>query len=107
MNNIKYICCRWRDAITDPPPAGWRGLIRNTDDGPGAWFRDYRGRHYPGDQWLDVTDTPAVPRADVQAAVDEIAVAQASADRGETWHGRRDYAEPIRRHTGITPTVTP
>jgi len=63
------IIARWRDAITDPPPDGWRGLIRNADEGRAVWFRDYRGKHYPGDQWLDVTDVPAVAASEIETLV--------------------------------------
>ena len=112
------IISRWRDAINDPPPEGWRGLIRNPDEGVTVWFRDYRGKHYVGDQWLDITDTPAVPLVKVQAAVDEIAkwdlpygCDTAEAEAVKRYGGSWRTASALRfitNHTGITPSeVTP
>jgi hypothetical protein len=88
MSDINYVCARWRDAVTDPPPDGWQGLIKDKN---GTTYRAIRttwpgmpivwelllfeGEDHditPGDQWLDVTTIPAIPRAAVQAAVDEM-----------------------------------
>ena len=107
MNNINYICARWRDANTDPPPHGWIGLNVMAS---GACYYGACG-YMPGDQWLDVTDIPAVPRADVQAAVDEIHDVAARRDVRTHGYGCNDdliYAlDEIRDHAGIAPTVTP
>ena len=121
MNNINYLCCRWRYAITDPPPENWVGLA--TEQAGRKWVSCGPDRRLqPGDQWLDVTDTPAVPRAGVQAAVDEMV--------SRYWHGVNciingdssqceecafdKYPLPlckslacIEHFTGITPTVEP
>jgi hypothetical protein len=50
----------------------------------------------PGDQWLDVTDIPAIPREKVQAAVDALI----DVDRDEFVVA----AEIVADHTGVTPT---
>ncbi len=74
--NENYVCARWRDAITDPPdlfrhvPAITRAgvlvssCVYNNDTLP-MWTHN-------AIQWLDITNIPAVPRAAVQAAVDEM-----------------------------------
>lgn len=69
-NDINYICARWRDAVNDPPYATWHGLAKNDEH---MWISGGPERRFqPRDQWLDVTDIPAIPRKQVQAAVDEI-----------------------------------
>lgn len=72
MNN--YILCRWRDASTDPPPDRWMGSIRvYGKERPlsayvNGWFTSYSAgvnlldRARDGDQWLDITAIPGVPR---------------------------------------------
>ena len=69
MSDINYVCARWRDAGTCPPQIGWVGLCRRPD---GDYYTGSGVKYYSGDQWLDITDEPAVPRAQVQAAVDEM-----------------------------------
>ena len=105
------IICRWRDAITDPPMDGWHGVYRYNDGETicmshglhhgGSWwteleYQDSRTPE-PGDQWLDITDVPAVAVAKVQAAVDEINMEMKGPE--DEW--------PIRilnYHTGLLPT---
>lgn len=131
MSENNYVCARWRDAITDPPPEGWVGLVsRGGLHEITRWayfespnFREERHNKLDGVRfWLDVTDTPAVPRAGVQAAVDEMV--------SRYWHGVNciingdssqceecafdKYPLPlckslacIEHFTGITPTVEP
>ena len=84
-NEINYICRR-RDAITDPPPEGKPVVVMSCNILQHVLFTRVRNRWEcaddgsewdgceiePGDQWLDVTDEPAIPRAKVQAAVDEL-----------------------------------
>lgn len=71
MNNINYICARWRDAITDPPPDGWTGIACLKKHGR----KIEMNRHcllwgaQPGDQWLDITAVPAVPAAEIETLV--------------------------------------
>lgn len=104
------IIARWRDAITDPPPEGWRGLIRNPDEGVTVWFRDYRGKHYAGDQWLDVTDVPAVPLSKVQAAVDMLrdmavrAMEHPEETNPQATASMRHACRVVMGHTGVTPS---
>ena len=122
------IICRWRDAITDPPPDGYYQL---SGDGAnslwcsyidGRWADDSSGMPVdlqPGDQWLDVTTIPAVPLAQVQAAVDEIVAGiercennicnGADANIGTmAIRAYQDALDEIRNHTGVTPSeVTP
>lgn len=72
------IIARWRDAINDPPNHAWEGSIKRKEgrivtasywERHGNWrFRD--ADVLPGDQWLDVTDTPAVAVAKVQAELE-------------------------------------
>jgi len=78
------IICRWRDAITDPPPDGWHGVYRYNDGETicmshglhhgGSWWTELEYQDSrtpdPGDQWLDVTDEPAVAVARVQAELE-------------------------------------
>lgn len=136
MNN--YILCRWRDAITDPPPNGWKGHVSREErngtvhqycteymTNPHSFEFQGESRVFfavrPGDQWLDITDEPGVPREAVQAAVDEMTV--------RYWEGaecilhevgERDHCEGcaldkyphplckslacIMHETGVTPT---
>ena len=94
------IICRWRDATTDPPPDGWRGLISNPDEGVTVWFRDYRGKHYVGDQWLDVTDVPAVAVAKVRDAVDEIHEIYINGAHDES-RCADSAMDIIKAHTGV------
>jgi hypothetical protein len=72
MNN-NYILARWRDAITDPPePAKGEVLYGNSkafftayvDYYSKNWHDESGDRYapYPGDQWLDITAIPGVPR---------------------------------------------
>ena len=78
LNEINYICARWRDANTDPPPLCAMVMMRKRDSGYVTGHRQFGGDSWifddlfyplqPGDQWLDVTDEPAIPRAQVQAA---------------------------------------
>jgi hypothetical protein len=110
------IICRWRDAVTDPPPAGWHGLIRELHaDGclVNEWYyrdpddrRAVPSRRYVT-QWLDITDIPAIPRAKVQAAVDEIASDEKQYDdvfEPEIAGGLEMARNAIFNHTGVTPT---
>ena len=124
MSEIDYVCARWRDAITDPPPDGWTGLGVTDLDGDECHAYVDDPRYYRGllIRWLDVTDIPAVPRAEVRAAVDEMV--------SRYWHGVNciingdssqceecafdKYPLPlckslacIEHFTGITPTVKP
>lgn len=100
MSEINYVCCRWRDATTDPPPHGWIGLNVMAS---GACYYGACG-YMPGDQWFDVTDIPAVPRADVQAAVDRLFEAAYLADcECPTCDAIRELADAL----GIVPAVSP
>lgn len=118
MNN-NYILARWRDAITDPPEHIKNVIIRQKekDDAVGYWsltycqWHDLFGESFevePGDQWLDVTDEPAVPRAKVQAAVDEMQQKADNAILGTPQViaaiGIRGSLGCIAHHTDITPT---
>lgn len=129
MNN-NYILCRWRDAITDPPPDGWKGHVsreeRNgtvhqycTEYMTNPHSFEFQGERRvflavrPGDQWLDITTIPGVPREAVQAAVDEIEALDMKIIYRETefHNGKSDgfqYAiDVITEHTGVTPTEAP
>ena len=131
MSDINYICCQWRDAITDPPDGTICCVLRG-GLGQGStpavyllgegWIRCDRPQMMPveeGDQWLDVTDTPAVAVARVQAAVDSIkaGLAKCGCGHGEclTCYLRMDHGEVIddvvsdtlgriRHFTGVTPS---
>ena len=82
MSDNNYICCQWRDAITDLPDGTICCVLRGglgQGSTPAAyllgegWIRCDRPQMMPveeGDQWLDVTDIPAVPRAQVQAELE-------------------------------------
>ena len=115
MNDI---ISRWRDAITDLPKNARTVILRQADGheitaynvADGQWHYD-DGMIYaadPGDQWLDITDVPAVPLAKVQAAVDEIN------KRREPWRKNIVYTytdqvldgvlDAIRNRTGVTPS---
>jgi len=99
----EYFCYCWRDAIDDPPTdPKWWGFLREKSTG-----RMYLGQVLPagskvGMEWMDLTNIPAIPREQVQAAVKEM--------RGEppwgcdTWEHAVDILEA---HTGIdfTPSV--
>ena len=106
MNN--YICCRWRDAVTDPPMDGCTKMVKT-----GKWANlelaslgdewgnadDEKIIMKPGDQWLDITDIHAIPREKVQAAVDY--VERNAEHRDDAIYAFCDYL-------GITPSeVTP
>ena len=61
----------------------------------------------PVTSWLDITDEPAVSRAAVQAAVDEIEREIRVNSYGETDDNGMCYSEAndiIEKHTGVTPT---
>lgn len=127
--NNDYILARWRDAITDPPPDGWKGHVsREWRNGtvyqycteymtnPHSFeFQGERRVFYhvrPGDQWLDITDRPGVAREAVRAAVDEMekqrkimASTPSATDYNEAYaDGLIDYHMEIKRHTGVTPS---
>lgn len=118
MSEVNYICCRWRDAITDPPEGAWEGSIKRKDGRivtASYWERhgNYRFRDIdiePGDKWVDVTSTPAVPVSKVQAAVDLVysrynsLTADAKTING--WHmGIEESLAVLNSETGITPSV--
>jgi hypothetical protein len=119
MSDINYIC-RWRDAITDPPSETWRGRSRINGTirpftafiGGWVWSIDAQStsmiKAQPGDQWLDVTDVPAVAVSKVQAAVDQIQMAidlPAETAVQEAMDLGFDAAlATIRNHTGVTPS---
>lgn len=129
MSEINYVCCRWRDAITDPPPEGKPHVVRaNRRTIQHTLFERFGSRWthadlqlegdsegwdgcdiHEGDQWLDVTDIPAVAVAKVQAAVDEMDRLEDLAAKRNTefWHGREDGLLSsmivIHNHTGVTP----
>lgn len=79
-----YICARWRDAVNDPPPDDWIGYCATASLGDRAcWFVGDKWLIADGlrtetvaihgvVRWLDITDEPAVPRAAVQEAVEEM-----------------------------------
>lgn len=102
MNN--YICARWRDANTDPPPHGWIGLNVMAS---GACYYGACG-FMPGDQWLDITDIPAIPRAAVRAAVDDIRDFLKIPSNNKIARAQDQGANlalsSISRFTGISPT---
>jgi len=124
----EYICARWRDAVTDPPEPNRIVLLRDTimgwitakrvteKDGLGKTHTVWRVSIYrqsalgprPGDQWLDVTDIPAIPREKVQAAVDEMQSKANAATLNTPQEiaaiGIRGSIGCIAHHTGITPT---
>lgn len=124
MNN-NYIICRWRDAIRDPPPDGWRGMIlKGCGCVPthGRYDRVWTTPNGCGTRvfkWLDITAIPAIPREAVQAAVDAVKRSYAPCGCG---HGeclvcylRMDHSEAINyvvsdavgwisHHTGVTPS---
>jgi hypothetical protein len=102
----EYICARWRDVVTDPPmSAVWRGIAKRQDQ---HWM--LAGSHLlcHGDQWLDITDIPAIPREKVQAAVDEMQSKANAATLNTPQEiaaiGIRGSIGCIAHHTGITPT---
>lgn len=116
MTTNNYILARWRDASTDPPDDGYYLLSGEGERKDGLWC-SHIGGHWiddssmmpvelqPGDQWLDITDEPAVPRAAVQAAVDRLFEAEYLADcECPTCDAIRELADAL----GVTPTeVTP
>jgi|GEM_PF-4209091 len=106
------IICSWRDAISDPPEDGKAILLHgaNADEllvayRRGTSWHEWEGlciRIDPGDQWLDITDIPAVPRSKVQAAlIDIICTADGCGNAMSYLHA----VDIIRDHTGITPSV--
>lgn len=114
--NNDYILARWRDAITDPPPGGWRGMIlKGSGCVPthGRYDRVWTTPNGCGTRvfkWLDITTIPAVPREAVQAAVDEMERLLETAKRS----CRQNYISSFERaldvitdHTGVTPTEVP
>lgn len=120
MNNVNYIC-RWRVRDRVPPPDGWTGLGVTDLDGDECHSYVDDLRHYRDIlvQWLDVTAIPAVPRADVQAAVDEMRVERDNV-KGVQSRGfdvliaamavktYDDSIDRIANHTGVVPSeVTP
>jgi len=112
------IIARWRDAISDPPEDGKAILLHgaNADEllvayRRGTSWHEWEGlciRIDPGDQWLDVTDMPAVPREQVQAAVDEMKFKADGAVLDTLQEiaaiGIRGSIGCIAHHTGITPS---
>jgi len=117
------IVYRWRDAINDPPkndrPVPYRNQWTSGFVLLAAWFRsdgawidgaeDCRIEVHEGDQWLEVTEKPAIPLGYVQAVVD---LAELSAETWDTGNAiRHEYARGIRKvigmikeYTGVTPT---
>jgi hypothetical protein len=124
MNN--YILARWRDAITDPPPEGKPRLVKSHYGVIQHVLFERVGNRWthadlelgdsegwdgcdiePGDQWLDVTAIPAVARAKVQAAVDEIADIHAASLINECLDdvfSTNSILKRIANHTGVTPS---
>ncbi len=118
----EYICRKWRDAVTDPPMSDWTGYVRTGDkikilasivNGVVYVFSPHTSRAFtvvPGDQWLDITDIPAIPRGQVQAAVNDIkGVYDVPCDNesAENYNEGMDAAlRLIAAHTGITPSIT-
>jgi len=114
----EYICARWRAAATDPPHENWAGKAKyegkqiraycNLDDcGKLHWFElEFGVRMFPdpGDQWLDITDMPAVPKEKVQALAD---LAKNRIRHGEIVQASEIYGllvQEIEHFTGITPS---
>ena len=105
------IICRWRDAITDPPPEGIMCIVRRGDIRDhrfrfgGLWF-DPGGDNFDpaavtdGDQWLDVTDVPAVAVAKVRDAVDEIHEIYINGAHDES-RCADSAMDIIKAHTGV------
>ena len=122
MNNNNYYLCQWRDTTTDPPMSDWTGHAK-THEGIKFPARIVNGMIYmfgahtsrvfpcqPGDQWLDVTDEPAVSRAKVQAAVDEMASHIRPLNDGTLTESGQVFevcVDIITTHTGVTPTEEP
>ena len=116
----EYVCVRWRDAVTDPPDNGWFGMVNRenytrTSRIQNGWLipispNDAAIKAKPGDQWLDITDIPAIPRKKVQAAVNDIkGVYDVPCDNesAENYNKGMDAAlRLIAAHTGITPSIT-
>lgn len=73
MTENKYFCYCWRDAIEDPPAdPQWWGYLREKATGRMYLWPVSPAGSKAGFEWLDVTDEPAVPRAQVQAAAKRI-----------------------------------
>jgi hypothetical protein len=104
------IIARWRDAINDPPMSDWTGYVRTRDgikmlagivNGVIYLFSPHTSRAFaaePGDQWLDVTDVPAVPLSKVRAALDEMK------DQPSCHIDGVGAMEIVAHHTHIRPT---
>lgn len=131
MTTNNYILARWRDAITDPPPNGWKGHVsreeRNgtvhqycTEYMTNPHSFEFHGERRvfcavrPGDQWLDITAIPGVPREAVQAAVNEIDAgllrAETNACNGANTYfadgaiaAYKDALQEIEEHCGVAP----
>ena len=121
MSDNNYICCQWRDAITDLPDGTICCVLRGglgQGSTPAAyllgegWIRCDRPQMMPveeGDQWLDVTDTPAVAVARVQTAVSAIHARRNALTANEKtvngWHmGIEEALDVLNTHTGVTPS---
>lgn len=107
------IICRWRDAITDPPKDARTVILRQADGheitaynvADGQWHYDDGMPYYaqPGDQWLDVTDVPAVPRAQVQAAVKRIKDCREMARGNDEYTAFGTALDVIEEYTEVAP----
>ena len=112
----ELVCCSWRDAVTDPPTSDWTGYVKTGDqikilahivNGVVYVFSPHTSRAFtvvPGDQWLHVTDMPALPKEKVQAAVDEIRLCEDDLFPEPVARWRRWVLAIIKAHTGITST---
>ena len=112
----QLVCCSWRDAVTDPPMSDWTGYVKTSDqikilarivNGVVYVFSPHTSRAFtvvPGDQWLDITDMPAVPKEKVQALAD---LAKNRIRHGEIVQASEIYGllvQEIEHFTGITPS---
>lgn len=120
MSEINYVCCRWRDATTDPPPEGKPRLVKAHHGVIQHVLFERIGSRWthadlelgdswwdgcdiePGDQWLDITAVPAVPRAKVKAAVDDLV--ESSSYLRDCECPDCDAIRAMCRELGITPT---
>lgn len=107
------VIARWRDAVTDPPPDGWRGLVsRDRRHEIVRWayyndsykcFRDERRDQIDSTAyWLDITDEPAVPREAVQAAIKRIKDVQEMARGNDEYVAFGTAVDVIEEYTEVT-----
>jgi hypothetical protein len=105
-NYIGKIEAEWVDPAVELPPDGWRGLAINSD-GDVVYATAHVPRVLLGClvAWLRIGGpSDAIPRAKVQAAVDEIKRIRTQTVYGYQATGLDIALDELRDHTGVTPT---